>query len=179
MRNRRAMHMAATGVLLAAPVALASPAAAVPPEKIEIIEPIDFVAEDYCDVAGFDVQISGVFEAVLQIRTRRGLEYFSEHQSVTTTHSVDGRSISVVSKPFFKDLHIEDQGDTLLITAFGTGPESVYGPDGKAIARNPGQFRFLVTIDKETGEELSFELIKESTGRNDDFCAAVLPVLQG
>ena len=39
----------------------------------------------------------------------------------------------------------------MLITVLGTGPESTYGPDGKAISRNPGQFRFRVTVDEATG----------------------------
>ena len=36
-----------------------------------------------------------------------------------------------------------DNGDgTLTILVLTTGPAAVYGPDGKAIARNPGQVRF-------------------------------------
>ena len=70
----------------------------------------------------------------------------------------------MVSKPFFKDPHVAQVGDTLVIIYFGTGPESTYGPDGKAIARNPGQVRFRVVLDAETEEEISFEQIKGSTG---------------
>lgn len=167
----------ATAGLACATLAPMGSAAAVAPERIDISEPISFLAEDYCDVPGLDVQIEGLFEARLTIHDRRGLEYFAEHQVVTTTHTFGDNQITEVSKPFFKDLHVEDAGDTLVITVFGTGPLSVYGPDGKAIARNPGQFRFRVVIDEATGEELSFEVLKESTGRTDDFCAAVLPVL--
>jgi hypothetical protein len=159
--------------------ALATPAAAAPPERIVINEDYSFVVEDYCDVPGFDVQIDGHFKSRLRIHNRRGLDYFAEHQVITETHSVGGNEITRVSKPFFKDLHIKRVGDTLVIIYFGTGPESVYGPDGKAIARNPGQVRFRVVLDAETEEELSFEQIKGSTGRTDDFCAAVLPILQG
>ena len=150
------------------------------PHTESISEPYSFVAEDYCGT-GIGVQIDGLFESRLQIHNRRGLDFFMEHTVTTETHTLGDVSITLVSKPMFKDLKIVDQGDTVLITVLGTGPETVYGPDGKAIARNPGQLRFQVTVDEETGEEIegSFTVIKGSTGRTDDFCAAVLPVLQG
>jgi len=181
MKNGRALTSAlATAGLAGAVLAPAGPADAVKPHKEKISEPYSFVAEDYCGLEDV-VEIEGLFESVLQIHNRRGLDYFLEHQVITETHTLGDVSITSVSKPMFKDLKIVDQGDTLLITVLGTGPQSVYGPDGKAIARNPGQFRFRITVDEETGEEIegSFTIIKESTGRTDDFCAAVLPVLQG
>jgi hypothetical protein len=153
-------------------------AQALQPHREHISEPYSFVAEDYCGLENV-VEIEGLFESVLQIHNRRGLDYYTEHQVVTETHTLGDTTLTRVSKPMFKDLKIVDQGDTLLITIFGTGPETTYGPDGKALARNPGQFRFQVVIDEATGEELSFEVLKESTGRTDDFCAAVLPVLMG
>lgn len=153
---------------------------AVKPHKEHFTEPYSFVAEDYCGLEDV-VHIDGVLEVDLLIRNRKGLEFFTEHQVVRETHTLGDTSVTRVSKPMFKDLKIVDQGNTLLITVLGTGPESTYGPDGKAISRNPGQFRFQVTIDEATGEEIedSFTVLKESTGRTDDFCADVLPVLQG
>lgn len=171
--------LAAAGLACAVVAPMGTADAAKPHTEL-ISEPYSFVAEDYCGLEN-QVQIDGLFESRLQIRTRHGVEYFLEHQVINETHTLGDISITTVSKPMFKDLKIVDQGDTLLITVFGTGPLSVYGPDGKAIARNPGQFRFRIEIDEATGEEIedSFTVIKESTGRTDDFCAAVLPVLQG
>ena len=60
----------------------------------------------------------------------------------------------------------------------------LYGPDGKAIARNPGQTRFRIVVDHggtpndpEDDTELSFEVARDSTGRNDDFCEAAVGAL--
>ena len=57
--------------------------------------------------------------------------------------------------------------------------------DGKAIGRNPGQVRFELLVDHggtptdPFDDEVIAELgvVKEETGRNDDFCAAVVPAL--
>ena len=47
-----------------------------------------------------------------------------------------------------KDLKVIDNGDgTLTITVLATGNFAVYGADGKAIARNPGQVRFQFIVD--------------------------------
>ena len=181
MKIRRALTYAvAVGGLAAVSLAPVSTAEAAKPTKEDISEPYSFVAEDYCGLEDV-VEIEGLFESVLQIHNRRGLDFYTEHQVITETHTLGDVSITRVSKPMFKDLKIVDQGDTVLITVLGTGPETTYGPDGTPIARNPGQLRFQITVDEATGEEVedSFTILKESTGRTDDFCAAVLPVLQG
>ena len=172
----RALALVGLTCAALAPVGTAD---AVKPHKEHFTETYSFVAEDYCGLDG--VHVDGVLEVDLLIRNRKGLEFFTEHQVVTETITYGDVSITRVSKPMFKDLKIVDQGDTLLITVLGTGPESTYGPDGKAIARNPGQFRFRITVDEATGNEIedSFTVLKESTGRTDDFCALVVPVLQG
>ncbi|QBR91395.1 hypothetical protein [Nocardioides euryhalodurans] len=179
MRSKHVLTRAAVaGGLACWALVPAAPADAVKPHKEHISEPYAFVAEDYCGLEDV-VEIEGLFEADLQIHNRRGLDYYIEHQVITETHTLGDVTLTRVSKPMFKDLKVVDLGDTVRITVLGTGPESTYGPDGKAIARNPGQFRFQVVIDEATGEELSFEVLKESTGRTDDFCAIVLPVLMG
>ena len=61
----------------------------------------------------------------------------------------------------------------------------VYGEDGKAIARNPGQIRFEVLVDHagtpaDPSDDVflaDLGLVKGSTGRSDDFCAAAVPAL--
>jgi len=172
--STRALVAALLAFALLAP---AGQAHAAKPTKEHISEPYSFLADDFCGING--VQVDGLFESVLQIHSRRGVEYYLEHQVVSETITYGDVTLTRVSKPMFKDLKIVDQGDTLLITVLGTGPESTYGPDGKAIARNPGQLRFEITIDKATGEELSFDVVKGSTGRTDDFCAIVVPLLEG
>jgi hypothetical protein len=52
----------------------------------------------------------------------------------------------------------------------------LYGPDGKAIARNPGQ-TWLELIFDASGHETSRAVVKGSTGRSDDFCDAAVPAL--
>jgi hypothetical protein len=85
-----------------------------------------------------------------------------------------------------KDLRITDNGDgTLTILVLATGNSVVYGANGKAIARNPGQIRFELLIDHggtptdpSDDEFLKFlGVVKESTGRTDDFCSAVVPAI--
>ena len=175
----RGLAVAGMACAALAPVGAAD---AVKPHKEPISESYTFDStedEDYCGLVG--VHVDGLFESMLMIRNRRGVDYYTEHQVVTETITYGDVSITRVSKPMFKDLKIVDLGDTLLITILGTGPESTYGPDGKAISRNPGQFRFRIEVDKATDEEIegSFTILKESTGRTDDFCADVVPVLQG
>jgi hypothetical protein len=61
----------------------------------------------------------------------------------------------------------------------------VYGEDGKAIARNPGQVRFQFLVDHagtpaDPSDDVflaDLGLVKGSTGRSDDFCAAAVPAL--
>jgi hypothetical protein len=52
----------------------------------------------------------------------------------------------------------------------------LYGEDGKAIARNAGQTRFEILSDQ-SGQQLDFRVVKDSTGRNDDFCDAAATAL--
>jgi hypothetical protein len=84
-----------------------------------------------------------------------------------------------------KDLRVTDNGDgTLTILILSTGNAVIYNSDGKAIGRNPGQVRFELVVDHggtptdpSDDTEISFELVKESTGRTDDFCEVVVPAL--
>ena len=80
-----------------------------------------------------------------------------------------------------------DNGDgTLTILFLEAGSAAVYGPDGKAIARGAGQERVELLVDNGgtptdpfDDEVLEESLVKGPTGRADDFCAAVVPVLVG
>jgi hypothetical protein len=72
---------------------------------------------------------------------------------------------------------------TILVLAAGN--DVLYGPESKAIARNPGQIRFEILVDHggTPADPLDDEfiadlgLVKGSTGRSDDFCAASVTAL--
>jgi hypothetical protein len=81
---------------------------------------------------------------------------------------------------------VTDNGDgTLTILLLSTGNAVLYGEDGKVIARDPGQIRVEILIDNggtptdpSDDEFIEFlGVVKESTGRSDDFCEAALPLL--
>ena len=95
-------------------------------------------------------------------------------------------SVSTEERSVSKDLKVVDNGDrTLTITVLATGNFTVYGEDGKAIARNPGQTRFQFIVDHagtptDPSDDVLLEdlgTIKGSTGRSDDFCTAVVAAL--
>jgi hypothetical protein len=111
--------------------------------------------------------------------------YFLERGKATDVFTANGESITVVNRFIDKDLHVTDNGDgTLTITTLATGNSVVYG-DGKAIARNPGQIRFQFIVDhagtpSNPDDDVfltDLGIVKDSTGRNDDFCEAVVPAL--
>jgi hypothetical protein len=120
-------------------------------------------------------------------RGRDGLVYFMEnvHITETVTNLANGKSVSDESRTVQKDLHVIDNGDgTLTILVLATGNFVLYGANGQAIAHNSGQIRFDLLIDHggtpgdpSDDVELEFTLVKESTGTNDDVCAAAVAAL--
>jgi hypothetical protein len=120
-------------------------------------------------------------------RGRAGLIYFANRLSITETFTnVDNGKFVVSTANFIdKDLRVTDNGDgTLTILILSTGNAVVYNSDGKAIGRNPGQVRAELLVDHggtprdpSDDTEISFELVKESTGRTDDFCEVAVPAL--
>ena len=149
-----------------------------------------FELEDFCDVPGLTIE--GTFSVDGRVKATphgpSGLAYFIEHIRATTvlTNPETDATTTEVATVVQKDQRVTDNGDgTLTILVLGTGKDVVYGPDGKAIARNPGQVRFEILIDNggtptdPSDDEFLEDLgtVKDSTGRTDDFCDAVLPVL--
>ena len=64
------------------------------------------------------------------------------------TNLANGNTVTEVGNAVDKDLRVTDNGDgTPTILIMTTGNAAVYGPDGKAIARNPGQVRFEFLVD--------------------------------
>jgi hypothetical protein len=106
--------------------------------------------------------------------------------TVVYTNRANGKTVTLTVVRVTKDLRVTDNGDgTLTILVLATGNDVYYGPDGKAIGRNPGQIRFEILIDHAgtptdpSDDEFLADLglVKGSTGRNDDFCEAAVPAL--
>ena len=187
MRRPALIFAALVGFVV--PLLVAAPASAKPVERGEFHDVFIETFEDFCDEPGFTVESVFVVDGrfTLRSRGRDGLLAYMEHAKSTQTFTNPVNGLSVVDKTrvLDKDLHVTDNGDgTLTIVILITGPSSLYGPDGKAIARNPGQVRFELVVDHggtptdpSDDVELSFTQIKESTGRSDDYCAAVIDAI--
>jgi len=187
MKFPRMLAVALFGV---ASIALAGPAGAQPLDRGTFHDEFTDLVEDFCDVPGLTVQIGGVVDGRFLFNPHGpdGLAYYMESIRISSTFTnVDsGSTITAVERSLFKDLKVTDNGDgTLTILVLGTGNSMLYGQDGKAIARNPGQVRFEVLIDHAGTPEDPFDdefladlgLVKGSTGRSDDFCEAAVPAL--
>jgi hypothetical protein len=182
----RVLTWVVAAMVLAAGV-LASTAGAGTPFRDTIHDEYAFPLEDFCDVAGLTVDLEGVLDIRVQIgeHGRAGLDYFLQHGTQRETLSANGVTLTSVANVIEKDLHVTDNGDgTLTILILATGNAVLYGPDGRAIARNPGQVRLeLLVDDNGTPDdpfddiELDRHVVKESTGRSDDFCDAAVAAL--
>ena len=190
LRPSRTVRLSAVLALAAAAaVMLAAAASAGPPFRETIHDEGTEVINDFCDVEGLTVELAFVLDlrvhAVPHGRDR--LVYFLQHGKRTEviTNLANDRSVSSVAKVIEKDLRVTDNGDgTLTILVLATGNAVLYGEDGKAIARNPGQIRFELVVDHGgtpndpfDDEILDFRIVKESTGRSDDFCEAAVAAL--
>ena len=148
------------------------------------------VLTDFCDVSGLNVELAFVLDSSLRIVPHGAdrLAYFFEHGITTEvlTNLANGESVSSVANVIEKDLRVTDNGDgTLTVLILATGNAVLYGSDGKAIARNPGQVRFEILVDDggtpadPSDDEIlaGLGVVKDSTGRSDDFCEAAVPAL--
>lgn len=103
------------------------------------------------------VEVSGTVTGTTEVRTRGGEEYYVDHYDVVETHTANGVTATYTESSIAKDLKVTDPGDTLEIIVLATGNAVLYGPDGTAVARNPGQFRYRLLIDEKAGKELLFD----------------------
>ena len=186
-RSRVAILTTLLGFALPTLVSVA-PASAKPVERGEFHDVFNEVFQDFC-APGLTVTSRFVVDGRFAVKSHgpSGLLFYMEHASSaqTFTNPVNGLSVVDKTRILDKDLHITDNGDgTLTILILRTGPSSLYGPDGKAIARNPGQVRFELVVDHggtpldpSDDVELSFTQVKGSTGRTDDYCAAIVDTL--
>ena len=168
-------------------IAVAGAASADPPLNEHFHDEFSDIIDNYCDVPGLTVRSDVVLDGKTLIHSgqRAG---FMEHVNGTfvDTNVANGNAITGAFNTIQKALHGTDNGDgTSTVLFLATGNEVTYGPDGKAIARNPGQIRFEVLVDNngtpnDPSDDEPIEIIrfiKESTGRTDDFCAAAVPAL--
>ena len=166
----------------------ASPATAQRVEGGPYHEEFTDVFTDFCDVPGLTVDYAGAIDGHYSatVRGSGGTVYFVDHQTVTQTYTnqATGLTATDVQRILVKDLKITKVGNIVTILQLATGFGTTYGPDGSAIARNPGQSRFRIVFDDNgtpaddsDDTEISFDRVKGSTGRTDDFCAAVVPAI--
>ena len=150
----------------------------------------DIVLENFCGVQGVTVVLTSVLDMRVNVVSRgpAGLTYFLQHGVTREVlrNPATGKTLTSVATVTEKDMRITENGDgTLTILVLATGNAVLYGPDGKAIARNPGQTRFEILVDDggtpndPSDDEFLGRLgtVKESTGRTDDFCEAAVPAL--
>ena len=192
MRHSRKLRLSILPVLVAtAAIALAATASAGGQLFRESIDENEVhVEEDFCGVDGLTVEFAthtvGTVHAVPH--GRDSLVYFGFNLKVSDviTNVDNGNFVTAFATIRDKDQRVTDNGDgTLTILVLATGNSTLYGPNGKAIARNPGQIRFEFLVDHggtpadpSDDVELGFlRDVKGSTGRTDDYCAAALPVL--
>ena len=189
---RRGSRTLRFGAILAlgatAAVMLAAAAGAGPPFRETIHDEFEFVDGNFCD-AGLEVEVGVVLDIRVQALPHGpdGLVYFLQRATETDvlTNLENGTSLRSVVMVIEKDLRVTDNGDgTLTVLVLATGNAVLYGEDGKAIARNPGQIRVELLVDHggtpndpSDDQVLSEELVKGSTGRRDDFCEAAVPAL--
>lgn len=147
------------------------------------------VFNNFCGVGGLKVSfyVVGTVRYRIEARGADGYVFYADKitSDATITNVRTGAYVTSHQNTMFKDLRIADNGDgTHTIIAFGTGNAYVYDSSGKVLGRNPGQTRFEVIIDLNgtpadfsDDEVISQEVTLGSTGRNDDFCTAVVPAL--
>ena len=185
-RRRGALAVAAAAAL-AASVVVAPSATARPLENVRFTEEDSFTDTNFCDV-GLTVQVDETAEVHILFNSRKPgtAPYFKANVVADTTYTGPGGVVTEHVRIVDKDLKITDNGDgTMTILVLATGNAAAYGEDGKAIARNPGQVRYEVLIDygadiADPSDDEFLEFlgeVKGSTGRSDDFCSAVVPII--
>lgn len=183
--RRRGAIAAAAAAALAASVVAAPSATARPLDSGTFVDEWSITDENFCDV-GLTVEVEGVDEVRYLLNQRKPdtEPYWNARiwSNVTYTN-LDGDYVTEVVRLLDKDKVITPIDGGVEILVLGTGNAAVYDESGTAIARNPGQVRYEIRIifnDPEDPEDDEFTFLgftKESTGRTDDFCAAVLPIL--
>ena len=136
---------AAAGLSVAS-IGVAGAASADPPLNARFHDEFTDIIDNFSDVPGLTVRSDVVLDGRTLIRRRAG---FMEQVNGTfvDTNVANGNAITGAFHTIQKALHATDNGDgTSTVLFLATGNDVTYGPDGKAIARNPGQIRFEVLV---------------------------------
>ena len=176
--RRRRLRAAVAGVAAGALALGLAPTAGAKPYQERYQWQFDNKITTFCG-AGLTVDEAVIVEGRLKTHVRGGdgPEYWMDNQRVTVVYTAGDRMVTERQTVLVKDLRFTANADeTITILVMGTGNATVYDANGKAIARNPGQTRFELLVDGNGDVEYLGEVFG-STGRNDDFCEAVLPVL--
>ena len=192
MRHSRKLRLSAIlalGITAAVTLATAASAGQIFSEHFRD-QPDSEIIDDFCGEPGLTVEFATVADGHVHAVThgREGLAYFGAQirQTELVTNLANGSSVNSASNFVNKDLRVTDNGDgTLTILILATGNAVLYGENGKVIARDPGQDRFEILIDHGGTPTDPFDdefleflgVVKDSTGRSDDFCEAAVPML--
>ena len=175
--------MTACGLALVGGIVATAPAAAQPLEQ----EHFHDVFTDFFDCDGTpartDGDVSGNF---LAVQHGSELVFFREsiHGTLVHTNLDTGGTFTEIFTLNRRDAQVIDNGDgTLTIVVYATGSVRLYDTDGNFVLADPGQVRFQFMVDHggtpgdpsdDEDIEGSFQIVRESTGRNDtqgrDFC---------
>jgi hypothetical protein len=184
MRGRLALLI--TGVALAGTLIASTPATAAPLDKGRFNE----VFTDFfdCETTGTPVQHDADYWINLVVNQRGSspFPYFRESVRGTDvfTNLETLGTFTVVFTANSHDHVITDNGDgTITILVIATGSSRFYDTDGNFVLNDPGQVRFSFDVDyngtpSDPSDDIdvpdSFQVVRESTGRNDtegrDFC---------
>ena len=178
-----------TGVVGALVLMLTGSASAAILERGTFHDEFSERVRDLC-VDGLTARLDTTVDGRFLVR-RQGadqLAYYQEHLKIrqVITNVATGEFVTEVDTVLSKDHRVTNNGDgTLTITVLATGNGTLYASNGTAIARNPGQVRFKILIDHNgtprnpyDDEFLEFlGTVKGSTGRTDDFCAAIVDAI--
>ena len=186
----RKIGLIVTGIAGAIALVLAGSASATILEQATFHDEFSDRARNFCDVDGLTVRLDTSVDGRFLVTSRGAdqLAYYQEHVKVrqVITNVRTREFVTEVDTVLDKDHRVTDNGDgTLTVTVLATGNGTLYGSDGKAIARNPGQIRFEILLDHggtpgdpSDDEFLEFlGTVKGSTGRSDDFCAAIVDAI--
>jgi len=145
------------------------------------------VHENFCGTPGLTVSDVGTMDGrfLVNTRGRDRLPYTLENirERTVVTNPANDRYVVWEDVTSARDLKVTDNHDgTFTVLFFATGNTIVSGPDGKAIGRNPGQGRARLLVDNGGTPQNPFDdsplgllsVVKESTGRTDDLCAAMV-----
>ena len=171
----------ASALVAVASVAAGGLAAAKPIDRGTIHEDLSHVLTNFCGVAGLDIDFDAAIDIEYTVGPRAARNCRTSHssswapvRSPTRTTTAMSASRSTSSK---RTCGSPTTATNSTLVVLVTGDGTVYGMDGKAIARNPGQVRDEILIDnngtpQDPSDDEFLEFIQEikgSTGRTDGF----------